>query len=65
MRAITNITVRATANGLPDGSLTATRTEPTRAVPSEDPGLGTRTGHFCAYSSDDADGGARRCKWVT
>jgi hypothetical protein len=41
MRAITSITVRATANGLPDGSLTATRTEPTRAVPSEDPRLET------------------------
>ena len=32
-----SIIVRVTAKGLPSGSLTATRTEPTRAVPSDDP----------------------------
>ena len=41
MSAITRIIVRATAKGLPSGSLTATRTEPTRAVPSEEPRLET------------------------
>ncbi len=41
MRVNTSIIVRATAKGLPSGSLTATRTEPTRAVPSEDPRLET------------------------
>src|SRR5580693_2295843 len=41
MRATTSMLVRATAKGLPSGSLTATRTEPTRAVPSEDPRLET------------------------
>jgi hypothetical protein len=41
MRATTSMMVRATAKGLPSGSLTATRTEPTRAAPSEDPRLET------------------------
>src|SRR6202047_4200815 len=41
MSVIASITLRATAKGLPTGSLTATRTEPTRAVPSEDPRLET------------------------
>src|SRR5580700_2822216 len=40
-RATTSMTVRATATGLPSGSLTATRTEPTTAVSSEDPRLET------------------------
>ncbi len=34
---ITSITVKATANGLPSGSFTATMTEPTIAVPSDEP----------------------------
>jgi hypothetical protein len=37
IRVNTSITVRATANGFPSGSFTATRTEPTRAVPSDEP----------------------------
>src|SRR6516165_8997023 len=37
MTATTIITVKATANGFPSGNFTATRTEPTRAVPSDDP----------------------------
>ena len=37
MRVSTSITVRATANGFPAGSLTATSTEPTRAVPRDEP----------------------------
>ena len=41
MRVITSMMVRATANGLPAGWTTATRTEPTSAVPSEDPRLET------------------------
>jgi hypothetical protein len=41
MRATTSMIARATAKGLPSGSLTATRTEPTRAVPNEDPRLET------------------------
>src|SRR6202012_4642592 len=40
-RVMTSIMVRATAKGLPAGSLTATRTEPTRAVPSDEPRLET------------------------
>jgi len=41
MRVNTGIIVRATVKGLPSGSLTATRTEPTRAVPSDEPRLET------------------------
>src|SRR5208337_5347241 len=41
MSAITRSIVSATAKGLPSGSLTATRAEPTRAVPREDPRLET------------------------
>src|SRR5215475_14964039 len=41
IRVNTSIIVRATAKGLPAGSLTATMTEPTRAVPNEDPRLET------------------------
>src|SRR5215470_639458 len=37
----TTIIVRATAKGLPSGSFTATMTEPTRAVPNDDPRLET------------------------
>jgi hypothetical protein len=37
MSVNTSMIVRPTAKGLPSGSLTATRTEPTRAVPSDDP----------------------------
>ena len=40
-KALSGAMVRATAKGLPSGSLTATRTEPTRAVPSEEPRLET------------------------
>ncbi len=36
-----SITSRATANGRPAGSVTATRTEPTSAVPSDEPRLET------------------------
>ncbi len=42
VKAMTSIVVRATAKGLPSGSLTASRAEPTRAVPSEDPRLESR-----------------------
>src|SRR5215813_12022817 len=41
IRVNTSIIVRATANGFPAGSLTATMTEPTRAVPNDDPRLET------------------------
>jgi hypothetical protein len=41
MRVNTSIIVRTTAKGWPAGSLTATRTEPTRAVPNDDPRLET------------------------
>ena len=38
---MTSIMVRATAKGLPSGSLTPTKTEPTSAVPSDEPRLET------------------------
>src|SRR5215468_4722640 len=41
IRVNTSIIVRATAKGFPAGSLTATMTEPTRAVPNDDPRLET------------------------
>jgi hypothetical protein len=41
MAVYTSITMRAAANGLPAGILTATRTDPASAVPSEDPRLET------------------------